>query len=522
MKKLFSPNVLFVSAMFTLCAIAVGCGSSATYPRQLSASVQGTANPLVAQFTVSSPCPGQAMVEFGTDTTYGRSTAWYPAFADSQTQILVAGMKASTTYHMRSQLQCPDGLYPGNDLTFTTGPLPSSLTFPTLTVTRPNPSSSSPENPGVESLAITTPGVPFMVTDRDGNPIWYYDAGAGATPYMFKLLSNGHMLVMIITGGVLTPTTSVLREIDLAGNLIRQLYGSTLSQEMASQGFDFQAQNFSHDFAPLPNGHVIALVNFSKTVTATGYGTLPVVGDGVVDLDENWNPVWAWNSFDYLDINRHLEGLPDWTHGNAVLYSPEDGNILVSFRHQSWILKLNYANGTGPGNIIWHLGYQGDFALTNNGVPTDDATDWFSFQHFPSIISQNGSKTMLNVWDNGDNRVIDANGDVCEAPPLNVPCYSRATSFQVDESAMVADLQWSDLPGDFSLWGGSINQLENGNVEFDINAPTPPPIAGLASQIREVTQTSTPQIVWQMNINTDNAYRGYRIPSLYPNVTWQY
>ena len=131
MNKFSTPNVLFVSAMFTLCSIAVGCGSSATYPRQVGASVQGTSNPMVAQFSVSSPCPGQAMVEFGTDTTYGRNTAWYPVFAGLQTQILVAGMKASTT-SMRSDLQCSDGVTPGNDLTFTTGALPS-LPFPTLT-----------------------------------------------------------------------------------------------------------------------------------------------------------------------------------------------------------------------------------------------------------------------------------------------------------------------------------------------------------------------------------------------------
>jgi hypothetical protein len=29
---------------------------------------------------------------------------------------------------------------------------------------------------------------------------------------------------------------------------------------------------------------------------------------------------------------------------------------------------------------------------------------------------------------------------------------------------MVADLLWDNQPGYFSFWGGSINQLENGNV----------------------------------------------------------
>ena len=85
---------------------------------------------------------------------------------------------------------------------------------------------------------------------------------------------------------------------------------------------------------------------------------------------------------------------------------------------------------------------------------------------------------------------------------------------------MVADLTWQDLPGYYGLWGGSINQLENTNIEFDLNAPFP--ATTFASEVQEVTQTSAPQIVWKMDIASVNAYRAYRVPSLYPSVTWQY
>ena len=128
----------------------------------------------------------------------------------------------------------------------------------------------------------------------------------------------------------------------------------------------------------------------------------------------------------------------------------------------------------------------------------------------------------MTIWDNGDFRPLDSGGTVCPVvgPP---PCYSRATVFQVDESAKVADLLWTDLPGLFSVWGGSINQLANGNVEFDLNAPILPPTPNVASEIQEVTQTSTPEVVWQMDISPIPmyAYRAYRVPSLYPGVTWQ-
>jgi arylsulfate sulfotransferase len=42
-----------------------------------------------------------------------------------------------------------------------------------------------------------------------------------------------------------------------------------------------------------------------------------------------------------------------------------------------------------------------------------------------------------------------------------------------------------------------------------------------ASQIMEVTHTNHPQTVWQLNLTGENAYRGYRIPSLYPGITWE-
>ena len=67
----------------------------------------------------------------------------------------------------------------------------------------------------------------------------------------------------------------------------------------------------------------------------------------------------------------------------------------------------------------------------------------------------------------------------------------------------------------------SINQLANGNIEFDLNAPENPPASNVASEVQEVTQTATPTVVWQMDLPLPmNAYRAYRVPSLYPGVSW--
>ena len=523
--KTFAPlQPCLLLTIFFLGGLTLGCGGAKLIdpPGVAMVSVLQTQNPLVASYTVTTglACSGQVMIEFGPDTSYGRSTAWYPVAASRNTStILVAGMKASTSYHMRAQAQeiCPDATNTlvSSDTTFTSGRLPA-LPFPSLSVSRPNPSSSSPENPGIELVDVVTPGTPALFTDRDANPIWYYDVGQGNFPYTYKPLPNGHMILSITLAGF----NSVLREVDLSGKTIREMYIADLGQKMQSAGYDFVPAAYHHDLAPLANGHVVVLTYFTKDVSGlTGSsGTTSVIGDGLVDLDENWNPVWAWNSFDHLDVNRHLNGLPDWTHSNALVYSADDGNLLLSMRHQSWVLKIDYNNGAGAGDIIWKLGYQGDFALAQG----NDPSLWFSFQHFPSIVSQSGRETTLSIWDNGDNRVLDASGTTCGAAPLFTPCYSRATVFEVDESTMSANLLWDNLPGDFSFWGGSINQLANGNVEFDINAPTPPPSSNLGSEVHELTQDSPPQLVWVLDVDGGNAYRAYRVPSLYPGVTWQY
>jgi arylsulfate sulfotransferase len=511
-------------ALLTMSALMCACGAINT-PARPTAVISPTQNPLVARYSISSGCAGNAMVEFGTDTSYGRSTSSQSIPGGyKRTDILVAGMRASTTYHMRSKVQCFGDTLTSDDQTFTTGALPSKP-FPSLVVSRPNPSLTPTENPGIELVNVFAIGSNIMqafFTDRDANPIWYYDLPQDSAPYTMKLLPNGHM-IFSVTRSVEAGT--ILREVDLAGNTVREMDAGELNTRMQLAGFGFAPTGFHHDLLPLDNGHLIVLVNFGKGFTdLPGYpGTTQVLGDGLVDLDENWNPVWAWSAFDHLDVNRHLNGLPDWTHANAITYSPEDGNLLLSMRHQSWVIKIDYNNGSGTGSVLWKLGYQGDFVLRQG----DDPRLWFSYQHFPAIASQSGQQMTLALWDNGNARVMDSSGTLCtNGAAIGSPnaCYSRAVIYQIDESTRVASLDWEDLPGNQSIWGGSASQLANGNVEFDMNAPGFPPAPNVASQVQEVTQTANPQIVWKLDILPIPmyAYRAYRVPSLYPGVAWQY
>jgi arylsulfate sulfotransferase len=502
--KSFSALLFWLTVILILSLSLVGCGSS-------EPSVSPTQNPLVAQYSVPTGQSGNLTVRFGTDTTYGRQTSAYPA-GPGVAHVLVAGMKPSTTYHMQAQIT--DGgsvTWSDKDRVFTTGALP--IPIPPITVTRTtDPALQATENPGVELISFfpATNGSPVIqtfVTDRDGNPIWYY-APPGSTQFM-KLMSNGHMLV-----GLSYNSASLIREIDLAGNTIRELSASTLQQNLLNMGVTLNNMSFSHDFIPMANGHVIVLVQISQDFdNLAGFpGTTTVLGDALIDLDENWNPGWVWSAFDHLDVNRHPMFFPDWTHSNAIVYNPADGNLLISMRHQSWVLYLDYANGTGSGNILWRLGNEGDFTL-----PGNDPSQWFYAQHFPALLSTNGTQMTLGIFDNGDFRILDNQGDNCADLPYPT-CYSRATIFQLDQSTLQTQLLWQNQTGYFSFWGGNINELPNGNVEYDMSEPFLQPATG--ALVTEVTQTATPQVVWQMELDGGFSYRTYRIPSLYPDVNW--
>src|SRR5580704_11029012 len=164
-----------------------------------------------------------------------------------------------------------------------------------------------------------------------------------------------------------------------------------------------------HDVAILPNGHLVVLADTNQVVSGT-----TVFGDVVIDLGDMENvggnnpnhtpqPTWAWNEFNHLDINRRPYLYPDWTHTNAVIYSKDDGNLIISIRHQNWLVKIDYNNGAGAGDILWKMGAVlpgdngqnvADFTLLNADGSTDTTvTDWFFAQHAPSFTTTNTTGT---------------------------------------------------------------------------------------------------------------------------------
>lgn len=466
----------------------------------------------MAQYSVSTPAPASVVVEFGPDLTYAfRTSPQATVSSGSAVNILVAGMKQNTLYHMRAMATYSDGSQAfDSDHTFQTAPLQSQR-IPTMKVTTPTASAPAP---GVELMSLTIGNANqflALATDPAGNVIWYYDYDPNlGIPQPIKLLPNGHMLLILTATG--SPSGTV-REIDLAGNVINEFNYSSLSQKLANAGYNIQVFSIDHDFVLLPNGHLLLIISDTRTFTdLPGYpGQTVVTGNAIVDLDANYNPVWVWDAFDHLDVNRHPLFFPDWTHANALVYSPDDGNLLLSLRHQSWVLKIDYQNGNGAGDVLWKLGYQGDFTLNTN---VD--SDWFYAQHDANIVSSNSTGNIqLAMFDNGDSRP-DANGIPC-AGYVAPFCYSTAAIFNVDENARTAGRWWS-FTTPYSWWGGATRLLPNSDVFVDETTPADLNLTG--ARVLEVTQTPNPTIIWQLEIDGQNSYRTIHLPSLYPNVQW--
>jgi hypothetical protein len=358
---------------------------------------------------------------------------------------------------------------------------------------------------------LPTEKVTASAFDLEGNLVWFYDledAGKLDSPFPIKLLPNGDFL-LVVNGAF-----AGVREINLAGETISQFSLGDVNQALSQAGFQLVIASLHHDILSLPSGHLILLANtFQSFTNLPGFpGTTQVTGDVLIDLDQNRKPVWVWSAFDHLDVNRHPLSFPDWTHANAIIDSPDDGNLILSMRHQDWVVKINFRDGAGDGSILWKLGPGGDFV-----IPGGSPADFNYAQHYPVLTGAKSSGVFpLMLFDNGNNRITDSNGTVCGSPGAPA-CYSRPVLFQLDETSKTAQILWQDKLPVFSFCCGSINMLGNGNVEFDVAID---PDLPSGSGVQEVTQDSVPRLVWQMDLIGQLAYRAFRMPSLYPGVQW--
>jgi hypothetical protein len=473
---------------------ATGESASASYTADSrvvgsDAVVSSTSNPLVALYSAPPSSGGSMHVEFqplGSNQPW-RSTAPLPIVPGQSTNFLVAGMLPGTTYLIRQVL---DNGTTSAPLTFTTGALPPNLKFPTFTVQKAPTRGTDLTQDIVFHVGINTPNgtVDTLATDLMGHVVWYYDSVAHAFPsYAPSLVPGGTVLLM---GGLQSGVTDVnsLREVDLAGDTLRETNIDAVNAELAALG-QHPIAAFNHDAQRLPNGDTTVLATALRTLNFKGKPTL-YRGDAVLVLDQNFQVVWVWDPFTWLNTHRLPtlgEGPSDWTHANSIAWSPADRNLIVSLRSQDWVIKINYAGGTGDARVLWRLGPGGDFRI-NSPAPSP----WFSHQHDARYINN----TTLVLFDDGNTRRR-------RDPHAN----SRGQELVLDEQTKVATLVVNANLGAYAPAVGSAQLLPNGNLDFE---------SGFLEQTIEVLPPGRKTYVLKMNLPPVQ-YRSYMYATLYRN-----
>jgi hypothetical protein len=526
-----------------------------------------TGNPMVALFSAPSCAAGSSMrVRFqqqppGAPVTTTNSVSCHPP---ATMNFEIGGMYPSTTYNMFAQTITGGTVHNGPPTTFTTGPLPATVPFPTVTtVVAPGPQTDT-----AQSVLLNTPislagqsNLPAAATDLSGNVIWYYYP---STADHFQTLTRplaGGTFLSIQDDTAWDPFTmngQVLRQVDLAGNILRETNTGAIQQQLLAKGAtdggpcSFVPRpapvgaaclgSFHHDaIQTLPNGWTAVLTDIERIFPAGTQGDtsgLPVdiVGDMILVLDTNWQVQWYFDTFQHdggggqLDINRPavlgetcVNGQPgcppmfllgsgiaplakDWLHSNSLYYDPQDGSIVWSSRHQDWVMKIAYGNGSGSSNIVWRMGNEGDFSFNNI---YNDPWPWFSHQHDAGL--ENGGAGPFTVFDNGDTRV--------SPPPLGLGSGdSRGMALTVNQTALQVEPLLSVDLGAYGLALGSAQMMSNGSYSYLASiVPVPGSVGSYSIEILPTAGTDTGTQVFHLDIT--QSYRAWRMSSLYAPPT---
>ncbi len=476
------------------------------------AVVTATLNPLVALYSAPACKHGAMHVRFrpvtGLPDAEWTTTNTLRCQPNQSLNFVIAGMLANSTYEM-VHVGGGGGHGRVTPLLFTTGTPPASLSIPAFTIRQaPGPGTETRRDLIYHNLARrpAANAVNLLATDLNGHLEWYYDPLAsglvgigqpGSAP-----LPNGTVLL----GGRDSHRTlglNVLREIDLAGNPLRETNIDAVNAQLKARGQEI-IYGFHHEFSRLPSGDIVTLCWTQRTVNVGGTPTR-YAGDMLIVLDQDLQVVWAWDAFDHLDVNRApilgelctgapcpLTGAVDWLHENAVSWSPADGNLLISVRLQDWVIKIDYESGTGDGHVIWRLGQGGDFRVISS-----DPSPWFSHQHYAHALDD----STLLLFDNGNTRRAS-----------DPSAHSRGQVWRLDEEAMTATLVVNLDAGNYSPELGTADRMPNGNYVLDSGSQG----GGLFGQSIEMLPDGT-RVYVQEVANSD--YRSFRMSSLYQGIS---
>lgn len=502
-----------VSVDYVLLPWVTGGGGSA---------IHSTSHPLVALFS-GPPCQSghSLLVRFQQAGSIVSNTTNSVPCSSSSANFYVAGMLPSTLYTMHWEEYGPGFLGQGAELPFTTGPLSPNYPPTQFTVNVP-PTQHDTQYPLVlfHFLPTNHPHWP-SATDLSGNVMWYFPGQL----LMTRMEYGGYVFGF--------PDDLTLSEFDLAGNEVLRTNASRINEQLQAQGYRILDDFNTHETRRLPNGNILLLGSSDLVSTQYQGGTqqhpVDILGDLILVLDHNLQLLWAWDSFAHEDLNRMATqgeickpgagGCPrfnpnfsqanDWLHTNSAQLTT-DGNIILSQRHQDFVIKVNYQNGQGDGSILWKMGPYGDFTIVNPPQQTcgdPNVFPWFTHQHDAAFQAPGGIQgSVMTIFDDGNLRVQQCSGG-----------NSRGMLLLVNEAALTVMLETQGDLGGYSAALGSADQLVASDGIYTSYGNGA--LGGLQNPHSQSTELDLAgDIVYQLQANSAS-YRIYRLPNLY-TPTW--
>lgn len=211
--------------------------------------------------------------------------------------------------------------------------------------------------------------------------------------------------------------------------------------------------------------------------------------------------LFEWNSADHVDVEAEtVVGVddPDYAHINSVEVM-QDGDLLLSFRHLSSVLKVARTahDGFAAGEVVWRLGGRAsDFTVRDpDGSPDGGPCAQHTAHELP-----NGD---IQVFDNGAWSLnplcidpADPAGDTVARTP------TRIAQFRLDETDGSATVVEEQVVGDrYAIFAGSVQPLDGDRS-----------MIGWASSTEAVASELGPggELLWDLRATERPRYFSYR------------
>jgi hypothetical protein len=404
-------------------------------------------------------------------------------------EVIVVGMHADSDYTLRAISETETGKTQSSiDLEYSTGSLPGAWLAGEVDVY--DESASAGGWNLVNAALGTLSDLAIAIFDMSGAPVWYYTYDSQLSRADVEVTFDGEG---ILFGPGLAPGDTPLK-IDLKGEVLWT--GPVQPGRDVTALLDHGTMH--HVLHQNEAGNYVT-VAFEK-IDGIEVDGISVLGDLVMELDEDLNTVWSWSSFDHLSLKPGdvVDATGSWTHINSVSVMEDQDAVLINARHMNEAYKLDRETG----EVLWTLGEGGDFT-----ADPDAEYPWFSQAH------------ALDVLESG-NLILYDNGSVERG-------YSRVLEFALDETEMTSQIVW-EYPGTIAddswqniVWG-DVDLLDNGNMFVVAGAA---PLGDDASRLFEVDRDGT--MIWQMWWSTPDepvpegafcacagSYAAERIPAL--------